>query len=222
MKLLVAGCSHSAGSELIEPWHPGDPSQAYGQHVANALDCTDYVNIAGPGWSNQWIAHTLAEWLADCENLDDWFVIVGWTGSARIPVYCDSTNEVVHLCPGANLSHYSNRIRRAYEHLYATQFPLDLCTRIEHNRILSIQMLLKQLNVRYLMFDSVWTNHDLCDNRWIDQQRYFRFDDKENGYWQYYLRHVWDHSERWQNHAPAHYHAYWAELLVDYVRTQGL
>ena len=25
--------------------------------------------------------------------------------------------------------------------------------------------------------------------------------------------------ERWQNHAPADYHKYWAELLVDHIRT---
>lgn len=221
MKLLVAGCSHSAGSELIEPWHPGDPTQAYGQHVANALNYTDYVNIAGPGWSNQWIAYTLTEWLEQCEDLDNWFVLIGWTGMARIPAYCDRNEEVVHLCPNADLQHYSRRIQQAYEHLYATQFPLDQCIRIEHARILNMQMLLKQLGVQYLMFDSVWSNHDLCDPKFIDQDRYFRFDDKENNYWMYYVNHVWDGSERWQNHAPAEYHKYWAELLVDYIQTHN-
>jgi hypothetical protein len=220
MKLLVAGCSHSAGSELIEPWHPKDATQAYGQHVADALGCTDYVNIAGPGWSNEWIAYTLTEWLEQCEDLDDWFVLIGWTGMARIPAYCDETNEVVHLCPGQHrLSLYSRRIQRAYEHLFATQLPVAECIRIEHTRILNMQMLLKQLNVRYLMFDTVWTNHDLCSDRFIDHARYFRYNDKENDYWSYYKRHYWDGSERWQNHAPAEYHKYWAELLVDHIRT---
>lgn len=219
MKLLIAGCSHSAGSEILAPLHPGDPTQAYGQHVARALGCTDYVNIAGPGWSNTWIAHTLTEWLEQCEDLENWFVIVGWTGTGRIPVYCDEREEIVHLCPSnAHLSHYSRRIQRAYEHLYATYFTLDQSIRLAHTGILSTQMLLKQLNLRYLMFDAVWSCHDLCNDRFIDRNCYFRYDDKENDYWGYYLRNYYDGSERWQYHAPAGYHEYWAGLLVDHIQ----
>ena len=64
MKLLVGGCSHSAGSEIIEPWHPRCPEQAWGQHLANHFNCTEYINIAGQGYSNQWICNKTIKFLA--------------------------------------------------------------------------------------------------------------------------------------------------------------
>lgn len=85
-----------------------------------------------------------------------------------------------------------------------------------------MQMLLKQLQIPYLFFDAVWTNHDLSNPVFIDQDRYFRYNNKPTTYWEQYYNHVWDKSDRWANHAPASYHAEWASHLITHIESNKL
>lgn len=223
MKLLVAGCSHSAGSEIVAPWHPQCPEKAYGGHLKEILKFDDYVNIAGPGFSNQWIYHKTIEWLETVNDPTEWFVVIGWTGASRIPVYCYEKNEVVHLCPNhRDLKSFSKTIQDAYDHLYKTMFSPMECLQFEHARILGLQMILKQLKIPYLFFDAVWPNHDQSPNKFIDMDRYYLYNDKEETYWQYYQKHVWDRSIRWANHAPEDWHKEWAIKLAFHIDKNNL
>lgn len=223
MKLLVAGCSHTSGAEVLEKWHPGDPSMCYGKVLADYYKADEYVNIAGPGFSNQWIYHKTIEFLEQQDNPSEWFVVIGWTNASRLAVYDHERNEMVHLCPShRNLEHFSHTIRKAYDHLYKTMLPIMDSIHIEHNRIIGMQSFLKQQSIKYLFFDAVWTNHDQCSPKFIDTNRYFRYNDKQNTYWEYYYNNVWDKSERWANHAPYEYHRFWANELIVYINQNKL
>lgn len=218
MKLLVNGCSHSAGAEIVAPWHPRCPEQAWGQHLADHFKFDEYVNLAQPGASNQWVHDTTIKFLEECDTPSEWFIVIGWTNACRLPVYCYEKNEVVHLCPNhRSLSHYGKGIQSAYKHLYSTMLPLQMMIAQEHYRILSTQMLLKQLGVQYLFFDAVSTNHNDMPTKFIDQTRYFRYNRLMDTYWNYFQEHVWDKTERWANHAPASYHKEWAQNLIEFI-----
>lgn len=223
MKLLVGGCSHSAGSEIIEPWHPRCPEQAWGQHLANHFNCTEYINIAGPGYSNQWICNKTIKFLENCNNISEWVVAIGWSSSCRLPVYDYDYNAVVHLCPGhRNLKVHSKPVQLAYPHLYGTMLPEKLAIELEHSRILGMQMLLTQLNIPYIFFDTINSNHQNMSSKLINQKNYFRYDQQDLLYWQFYKKHRWTGDERWENHAPPSYHAEWAQLVIDYIEENNL
>ena len=223
MKLLVNGCSHTAGAEILEQWHPKCPEQAWGQHLSDHFKCSEYVNLAQAGASNQWIHDTTVKFLEECSDPSEWFVVIGWTNACRVPVYCYEKNEMVHLCPDhRNLSSYGKGIQDAYKHLYGTMPPLPMMIAHEHYRIVSTQMLLKQLGIQYLFFDAVSSNHDSMPTTLIDQTRYYRYDQLMNSYWNHFQQKVWDLSNRWQNHAPASYHKEWAGHLIEFIEENKL
>lgn len=223
MKLLVVGCSHSAGSEILEPWHPGCPERAYGGYLKELLGFTEYVNLSGPGYSNQWIYHKTVEWLESVNDPTEWFVIIGWTNAARLPVYCPEREKIVHLCPNhRDLKAFSKTIQYAYNHLYATMFPILDAIQLEHTRIIGMQMILKQMKIPYLFFDAVWPNHDQSSNKLIDLNRYYEYNNKDKSFWHYYQTNIWDGDTRWANHAPESWHKEWAFELAQYINERGL
>lgn len=223
MKLLVSGCSHSAGAELVEQWHPGDPGQAFGQHIADYFNFETYVNIAGAGYSNQWIYHKTLEFLENIDDPQNWFVIIGWTNACRVPLYDYQRKKIVHMCPAQDqLDTYSRCIRDAYPIVYGTMLPLDISISEEHYRIIGMQMTLQHLGIRYLFFDAVSSNHENRSSKLIDLDRYYRYNQLMNSYWNYYLTNVWDKSKRWANHAPASYHKEWANHLIDFIQLKNI
>ena len=100
--------------------------------------------------------------------------------------------------------------------------PLEELTKHEHYRIIGMQNILKFLKIPYLFFDAVSNNHENCSSKLIDIDRYYRYGEHMNSYWNYYLTNVWDKSERWANHAPAEYHKYWAEKLINYIEEKNI
>lgn len=86
--MLIAGCSHTAGSEI-----DGTEDSKYNrQHSYGGVlaDIMGYkpVNIAEPGSCNQTIARAILEWFNTQYNSNsmDVFVMVGWTESTRMEV----------------------------------------------------------------------------------------------------------------------------------------
>jgi hypothetical protein len=223
MNLLVSGCSHSAGSEIEAPRHPGSPERAFGGYLKNLLQFNNYVNLSGPGFSNQWIYHKTIEYLETLENPQDWFVIIGWTNASRMPVYCYEKNEVVHLCPNhLDLSIYGKAVQKAYDHLYGTILPIHTSIQTEHTRIIGMQSILKQLKIPYLFFDSVLSNHEHSNTKLLDLNRYYEFNQRDSTFWRNYQINFWDNSDRWAYHAPESYHQYWASKLAEFITQNNL
>ena len=89
-----------------------------------------------------------------------------------------------------------------------------------------MQDFLKKIGVNYLFFDAITANHALGLREFnlenIDKERYFRLNDEQNSYWNYYLQNIWDGNNRWSQHAPESYHDYWAGLLIEHIEENKL
>lgn len=88
--LVINGCSHSAGSEVITPLK-GDGKECrlncFGTTLANKLD-REPVHLAMPGGSNDWIARSTATWVSDHAELIkkkeiDVIFLIHWAASER-------------------------------------------------------------------------------------------------------------------------------------------
>jgi hypothetical protein len=226
MKLVVAGCSHSNGSEIDGVRHPGNPHKAYGGKIAKHYGW-DMMNISGPGWGNDWIFDSTMAYFEKISDPENHFALIGWTCPGRYTLYCHVEDKVVHVCPGQDASCFTepSLFRRVDQH-YKTAMLNEHTWRHEHYMIIAMQDFLKKIGVNYLFFDAVTANHALGLREFnlenIDKERYFRLNDEQNSYWNYYLQNIWDGNNRWSQHAPESYHDYWAGLLIEYIEENKL
>jgi len=100
--------------------------------------------------------------------------------------------------------------------------PLDKLIELEHQRIIGMQNTLKILDIPYLFFDAVSNNYENCSDKFVDTEKYYRYGEHMNSYWNYYLTNIWDKSDRWANHAPPEYHEYWARHLIEHIEKQEI
>lgn len=240
MKLIVAGCSHTAGCEITSWRDSGNPDKAWGAKVAEKFGWELQRTIAGPAWGNDWIFDNVFEYFEKLSDRDeeefqlvnpgtpeDHFCIIGWTCPGRYSLYCHESDQVLHACPGQDPSNFAApAIYRRVDQHYKTAMPGHLQWRHEHFLILAMQDFLKKIGVRYLFFDAVTANHAAGDLEFnlkhIDEQRYFRLNDEQNSYWNNWLQNNWDGTPRWSQHAPESYHETWAELLCDHIEKENL
>ncbi len=92
MKTLLAfGCSNTRGAEAIHDYDTKleddniNINHAYPKYVAELLGYS-YHNLAMNGVSNQQIASKVFETLSTISNVEDVFVLIGWTDDDRIAV----------------------------------------------------------------------------------------------------------------------------------------
>jgi hypothetical protein len=91
--LLIAGCSHAAGSEIDGTEDSSYNRQySFGNLLANKLG-RRAINISSSASNNQCIARTILEWFSECYNSEimDLVVLVSWTESSRIDVPMNRT-----------------------------------------------------------------------------------------------------------------------------------
>ena len=83
--LLVAGCSHTSGSEIDGSQDSSyNRENSFGGVLAEKLERRQ-INIAQVAMSNRAIARSVINWFADCWNPSmDVMVLIGWTENIRI------------------------------------------------------------------------------------------------------------------------------------------
>ena len=80
---LIAGCSHTAGSEIDgDTDSPFNRQHSYGNLLANKLGYTP-INIAVSGYTNSAIARSVLEYCSE-HDTSDLSVVIGWSESSRI------------------------------------------------------------------------------------------------------------------------------------------
>lgn len=222
MHFIIAGCSHTNGSEIEEPWHPGTPEKAYGAYVARKFNAT-YENISGPGWSNRWIFSKLYQRLEPLteEERKNTFVLIGWTSGNRIPIWHPIWDKPYHLCPTMSRLHTS--VKKYHRLYYKTSIPHEEFKNYEHGLIVGIQGLLNQFNISYVMH---WAVHPIIPTKYssnlINQKNFFNYNDYDETYWNVWRQKYWDKSDRWQYHAPESYHKIFANKLITFIDQQKL
>jgi hypothetical protein len=208
---LVAGCSHSAGSEM-----DGTEDSYYNrQNAFGSLLCKSLgyepINIALGGAANSGIARSILLWFDEFYKKDemDVFVVIGWTESSRLEVPAESRlcyyNEANSSADWYDASaNYFHRINFGW--MGATeeeQIMIPIYQNFMANNpsilenwsatsVLQIQYFLKSLNVKYVMSNTMHMFQP--DNDFtkflisqIDKTRYFNLltDQNMSFYWKY-------------------------------------
>lgn len=91
--LLIAGCSHAAGSEINGSEDSVyNRTHSFGNQLANLMGYRA-VNIAQNGSANGSIARSIIQWFKENYDPDKMkvFVCVAWTESVRLEVPCERT-----------------------------------------------------------------------------------------------------------------------------------
>lgn len=208
---LIAGCSHSAGSE-IDGKLDSDYNRlnSFGALLSEKLGHTP-INIAVSGSTNSGIARSILLWFNENYDPDtmEVFVCVGWTESSRLEVpaqdrpgdyhsgnpcinwYDSSANSFYRLNFGwtGNTAYEKTMIPKYREFMADNQLILENWSA---TYVLQIQYFLKSLNVPYVMCSTMhmfqpeehFTSYLV---NLIDKTRYYNLNttQDESFYWKY-------------------------------------
>ena len=208
---LIAGCSHSAGSEIDGNQDSSyNRDNAFGSVLAKKLGYRP-LNISVTGATNSGIARSILMWFNehyDPETMDV-YVIVGWTESSRIEIpalhrpshyhsgnpatewYDSSANSYLRINYGwGGHDSYEKEVVPEY-HRFMEKNEIYLEYQCANN-VLMVQYYLKSLNIPYVMCntmhmftpDSLYISYLL---QMIDTKYYYNFNtmQDESFYWKY-------------------------------------
>lgn len=239
---LVAGCSHSVGSEIDGTEDSEfNRKNSFGGLLANKLG-RETINIAMPAGTNGSIARSILNWFKhnyDAETMDV-FVIVGWTDSCRVEVpydeqmYYDSGNPAIDWYDKTA----NNYLRVLFGWEGTNEKEKEICKFFHEvmarhegimeiwslNCILQVQYFLKSMNVDYVMTSAmnVYTYNNTAVKPYldlVDDTRYYDItsDGDKTFYWKYRnLGHTNEKAKYW--HHGIEPHRLYAEELYNFVK----
>jgi hypothetical protein len=239
---LIAGCSHSAGSEIDGTLDSSyNRSNSFGALLANKMGYRP-LNIAISGSANSGIARSILMWFEENYNPDtmDVYVVIGWTESSRLEIpakhrpsdfhsgnpfiewYDSSANSYLRINYGW-LGHdeFEKSVIPNYH-----KFMAENETYLEYqaaSNVLMVQHFLKSLGVPYVMChtmhmfvpDDHYVSYLL---KMIDNRYYYNLDSgqDESFYWKYKnLGHENDKAKYW--HHDEEPHRLYAEELYKFI-----
>lgn len=206
--MLIAGCSHSSGSEI-----DGTPDSAYnrqhsfGNLFANKLGYQP-INISTPGATNQLIARHVMRWFAENKSIvnnktNNVAVLVNWTESIRVEAPVDFPSNIVvpssdwpvapeqfiQINPG--YTGYSAREKEKQEryHRFIVN-ELAFCEILSLSMVLLIQNFCKANNYRYFMSSAGYLFTEECIHwtreytKLVDENHYYMFRNKEDAFYE--------------------------------------
>ena len=242
---LIAGCSHSAGSEIdgnLDSKYNRDHS--FGSLLSNKLGYRP-INIAINGASNTGIARSVLLWFDENYNPEtmDVYVIIGWTESSRMEIpakhrpsdfhsgnpsiewYDSSANSYLRINYGwtGNDSFEKAVIPKYHEFMAENETYLEYQAA---SNVLMVQYFLKSLNVPYVMCNTMhmfvpddhFVSHLL---KLIDKKCYYNLDSGQDCsfFWKYKnLGYKNIKAKYWHhNEIP---HTFYAEELYKFIGEQ--
>lgn len=242
--LLIAGCSHAAGSEIDgQPDSIHNRQHSFGNQLAVKMG-RKAINIASTGASNQAIARTIIEWLDECydANTMDLFVLVSWTESCRIDFPMNRPTHHEHWNPASEYVSSSARdyirINMAYKGADDEErYKIATCQTfmaftpvffeiLTANLILQIQYFLNSKSIDYLMCNTMYllseSHHFNFYIDKIDQNKYLNLlNNDESFYWKYRNAGFLNPNAKYWHHGEEP-HALFAEELYNFYLTRNL
>jgi hypothetical protein len=222
--MLIAGCSHAAGSEIDgTDDSPYNRQHSFGNLLAQKMDF-EPINIADNGATNPTILRTILEWIS--ENYDpttmELFVLVPWTESSRMEFpwddkigykdsYADWISKYRYYYKYINQGYAGGNEEERKKMPYYQKFIADHLAYLEilsANTILQLQYFLKMKKINYLMCNTMhmldWRYKHLDFHiKQIDRTKYRELLDADKAFfWKY--RHAgyenpkakyWHHNE---------------------------
>lgn len=186
--LLVIGDSWTWGSELKDLSLPSEVSEfnpvntqyrdthIWPWYLNQKLQFNKLVNLAIPACSNDSIQRNLLWWLSETgrlnNNNDDLFVVIGFTSPERKDFYVVDERIGVDdwrtFWPARPMKYFSEEAN-TFGELYRNYFSsVQESTYRYLNTILYLQMILKQCNINYLMFQGFYDHGKLTVKTWKD------------------------------------------------------
>ena len=242
---LIAGCSHSAGSEIDGKQDSRyNRDNAFGSILATKLGYRP-LNISINGATNSGIARSILLWFDEHYNPDtmDVYVVVGWTESSRLEIpakhrpsdfhsgnpsiewYDSSANSYLRINYGwAGSTEFEKSIISGYQ-----KFMEQNETYLEYqaaSEVLLVQYFLKSLNIQYVMCN---TMHMFVPNdhyvsyllKMIDSRYYYNYNTSQDQsfFWKYRnLGHENPKAKYW--HHSEEPHRLYAEELYKFIGEQ--
>lgn len=165
MILLANGCSHTHGSETHSPDTIEENRQlAYPKFVADHFNM-DYVNIACPACSNEYIVYSTLDWLAEHPN-EDVFVLIGWTTFPR-KTFVNKTGKY-YWTPGSENPHrcwqsgkYHTDLLNYFKAWVANDCYGPAASEDFYHNIKYLNLELRSKNIKHLMVNAwvPWKHH---------------------------------------------------------------
>jgi len=237
---LIAGCSHTAGSEIDgDTDSPFNRQHSYGNLLAQKLGYTP-VNIAVSGYTNSAIARSVLEYCSE-HDTSDLFVVIGWSESSRIEApfayptwhqekngkYCDwfSNSSTDFLQINVNYTGYSDRERDIQE-----DYRRFVVNRTEYmeitsaNLILQLQYFFKSKNIDYVMCNTAHMfspeNHKHLKFYFdsFDKTNYYNFDDNKQSFYPKYIDLGYTNLKAQYGHHSALPHELYADELYNFIK----
>lgn len=238
--MLIAGCSHAAGSEI----NGQEDSVFNRQHCFGALVAEHFgykaVNIAQNGMTNSGIARSVLKWFQ--KNYDPTkmkvFVLISWTESTRLEIPVDriyyynhsskatdwfdeTANQYMRVTFGWEGGDPEEKAIIPYFHKFIAQNETFLELQ-SVQLVLQMQYFLKSMNLDYLMCNSLYmvnkkTKHIEEFLALIDDTKYYRVFNNEASFYQRYkdLGYVNELAKYW--HHGKEPHRLYAQELIEYI-----
>ena len=239
--MLIAGCSHTAGSEIDgESDSEFNRQYSYGNHLAYELGY-DPINIAVSGFTNTAIARSVLEWFANHDLSDtEVFVLIGWPDSARMEApfpyptwyqnvqakHADWFTESSINFLQINVAHKNYDIR---EKEIQEDYQRFITCRSEYlelvsvNLVLQLQYFLKNKGVKYLMVNTNFmftpSNQKYLDFYFsiIDKNNYYKFDDNQSSFYPKFKDLGYTNDKAKYGHHGLEPHRLYAQELYNYI-----
>lgn len=239
--MLIAGCSHTAGSEIDGTEDSTyNRLNSYGGVLANKMGYKP-VNIAEPGATNSTISRSILQWFSSQYKPEEMevFVVVGWTENIRMEVPTERISWYDRHCKYwdwyPTSSRYYWRINMGWEggdpeekelipryqrFMAENERYLEIVTL---NAILQVQYFLKSLNVDYVMCNTMQLATENTHTKFyiscVDRTKYMDFMDNDKAFYWYYrnLGYVNPKAKYWHHDENPHF--LYAGLLHNFIES---
>jgi len=238
--MLIAGCSHSSGSEIDGTQDSYYNRQhSYGNLLAGKIGYTP-INTADPGATNSTIARSVLQWVSekyDPETMEV-FVLVSWTDCIRMEVpwermswygehspymdyHANSGDKYLRVSigwPGGDPEE-KLLIPDYHDFISKNEKYLEI---LSANLILQVQYFLKSKNINYIMCNTMCmfdkkTSHNDFYLSLIDHTKYYNITDNSQSFYIKYkdLGYTNPKAKYWHhNETP---HALYADELYNFI-----
>ena len=237
--MLIAGCSHTAGSEIDGTEDSShNRSNSFGGVLAEKMGYKA-VNIAEPGSTNTTVSRSILQWFSSEYKPDEMevFVVVGWTEVTRMEVPSERISWYDRHCKYwdwyPDTSRYYWRINMGWEgadpeerelipryHRFMAENEryLELVTL---NAVLQIQYFLKSQNIDYVMCNTMQLVTENTHTKFyiscVDRTKYLDFMDNDKAFYWYYRNLGYENPKAKYWHHDDLPHSLYAERLHNFI-----
>lgn len=244
--MLIAGCSHSSGSEIDGTLDSAYNRQhSFGNIFAKKMGY-EPINIATPGATNQLIARHILRWFAENKSIVDnksnnVAVLANWTESIRVEAPFSAPADTsfpssdwpveqemfLQINPG--WTGYSTREKEKqerYHRFIAHEIPF--CEILSLQMVLMIQYFCQANNYRYFMSSAGYVYTEECLQwtrpymRMVNEKHYYSFRNKEDSFYEKFKQRGFVNPKAKYGHHDELAHKAHADDLYNYFKRKGV